>query len=123
MSPTIDHVALPAQDAEAAARQLAGVLGAGDPTPDGPDGDMFSVRLGGCSVLFVEAQEVPGHHLAFRVAEADFSAIVERLAASGVDFGNDPEAPDNGETGDHLGGRGRVYFVSPDGHPFEVTID
>jgi catechol 2,3-dioxygenase-like lactoylglutathione lyase family enzyme len=123
MTPTIDHVALPARDAEAAARHLARVLGVEDPTPAGPDGDIFSVSLAGCGVLFAEAQEVPGHHLAFRVAEGDFSALVERLVADGVTFGNDPEEPSNGETGDHLGGRGRIYFLSPDGDLFEVTID
>jgi catechol 2,3-dioxygenase-like lactoylglutathione lyase family enzyme len=123
MHPTIDHVALPARDAEASARHLADVLGVGDPRRDGPDGDMFIVPLEGCSVLFVETPEVPGHHVAFRVAETDFSAVVERLATRGVDFGNDPEEPNNGETGDHLGGTGRVYFISPDGHLFEVTVD
>jgi len=120
--PTIDHVALPARDPEASARHLAGLLGVEDPEPDGPDGDMFSVALGGSSVLFVQAQEVPGHHLAFRVGETDFRAVVERLARSGVEFGNDPEELGNGETSDPLGGHGRVYFASPDGHLFEVTI-
>jgi catechol 2,3-dioxygenase-like lactoylglutathione lyase family enzyme len=104
VSPTIDHVALPARDAEASARHLADVLGVEDPVRDGPDNDMFSVVLGGCRVLFVQAQEVAGHHLAFRVAEPDFRAVVERLVASGVDFGDDPEEPNNGESGDPLGG-------------------
>jgi catechol 2,3-dioxygenase-like lactoylglutathione lyase family enzyme len=67
-------------------------------------------------------QATPGHHLAFRVAEPEFRAVVERLVASGVDFGNDPEEPNSGQSGDPLSG-GRVYFVSPDGHIFEVTID
>ena len=36
---------------------------------------------------------------------------------------NRPAAhPDNGRTDDPLGGPGRVYFVSPDGHLFEVTV-
>jgi catechol 2,3-dioxygenase-like lactoylglutathione lyase family enzyme len=116
-------VGLPARDAEASARHLADVLGVEDPVPDGPDNDMFNVALGGCSVRFVQAQATPGHHLAFRVAEPEFRAVVERLVASGVDFGNDPEESNNGQSGDPLGGRDRVYFVSPDGHLFEVTID
>jgi catechol 2,3-dioxygenase-like lactoylglutathione lyase family enzyme len=43
VDPTIDHVALPAHDAEAAARWLAWILGVDRVEPDGPDGDMFNV--------------------------------------------------------------------------------
>ncbi len=45
---------------------------------------------------------------------------MRRLRARGLAFGNDPEAPDNFQTGDPLGGHGRVYFTDPSGHLFEV---
>lgn len=48
--------------------------------------------------------------------------MVDRLDARGVAYGNDPAAPDNGLVTDPLGSEGRVYFTSPDGHLFEVTV-
>jgi hypothetical protein len=71
---------------------------------------------------FVTEPSVASHHVAFGVSEADFSAIVDRLRERGISFGNDPEDPANGATLDPLGGPGRVYFPSPDGHFLEVTI-
>jgi catechol 2,3-dioxygenase-like lactoylglutathione lyase family enzyme len=101
---------------------LAGILGAAA-GPDGPDGDMFSVGLDGCRVLFAAAAgTVAPHHLAFRVDGDRFSGVVERLGAEDLAYGNDPGHPDNGRTDDPPGGPGRVYFVSPDGHLFEVTV-
>jgi catechol 2,3-dioxygenase-like lactoylglutathione lyase family enzyme len=123
VSVVIDHLALPATSASVAAQWLAGILGLQEPVPDGPDGDMYNVRLSGeSSLLFVTELTVPSHHVAFGVSEADFTAIVDRLRQRGISFGNDPEDPANGATLDPLGGKGRVYFPSPDGHFFEVTI-
>lgn len=123
MHVVIDHLGLPAADAESAARWFGDILGLAAPVPDGPDGDMFSVRLGGgSSVLFVTEPDVVGHHVAFGVGQSDFLSVVERLRQRGISFGNDPEDPANGATDDPLGGLGRVYFRSPDGHFLEVTV-
>jgi catechol 2,3-dioxygenase-like lactoylglutathione lyase family enzyme len=123
VSVVIDHLGLPAANAETAARWLAEILGLSSPVPDGPDGDMYNVALSGAgSVLFVTEPSVPGHHVAFGVTEPEFAAIVARLRQRGISFGNDPEEPTNGSTVDPLGGKGRVYFASPDGHFLEVTI-
>jgi len=123
MSVVIDHLGLPATSAAAAAQWFAEILGLQEPVPDGPEGDMYNVRLSGASsVLFVIEPSVPSHHVAFGVSEVDFTAIVDRLRQRGISFGNDPEDPANGATRDPLGGKGRVYFPSPDGHFLEVTI-
>jgi catechol 2,3-dioxygenase-like lactoylglutathione lyase family enzyme len=121
MAATIDHVAVPSRDPERAAGLLAGILGAAT-GPEGPDGDMFSVGLDGCRVLFAEAEAAAPHHLAFGVDGDGFAGVVDRIRAEGLAYGNDPEHPDNGQTDDPLGGPGRVYFVSPDGHLFEITV-
>ena len=123
MTVAIDHLALPATNAEASAQWFAEILGLQAPLPDGPDGDMYNVTLSGASsVLFVSEPTVPGHHVAFAVSMTDFTAIVDRLRQHGISFGNDPEDPANGATVDPLGGKGRVYFRSPDGHFLEVTV-
>jgi catechol 2,3-dioxygenase-like lactoylglutathione lyase family enzyme len=121
----IDHVAVPARNTEAEARFLGRILGLDGVAPAGPDGDMFSLPLGAGAgeVLFVDATDVPSLHLAFRVpTSADLHRVVERLRGLNVAFGNGPEAIDNGLTHDPLGSEGRVYFASPDGHLFEVTV-
>jgi len=123
VSVAIDHLALPATNAEASARWFAEILGLPPPVAEGPDEDMYSVALSGAgTVLFVAEPSVPGHHVAFGVTEPEFAAIVERLRQRRISFGNDPEAPTNGATADPLGGPGRVYFRSPDNHFLEVTI-
>jgi catechol 2,3-dioxygenase-like lactoylglutathione lyase family enzyme len=123
MSVVIDHLGLPSTNAEASAKWLADILGLESPVPDGADGDMYNVALSGAgAILFATEPTVPGHHVAFGVGDAEFTAIVNRLRERGIAFGNEPEAPTNGATDDPLGSHGRVYFMSPDGHLFEVTV-
>lgn len=118
----IDHVGMDARDAAASARALADVLGAGEPAADGADGDMYRIDLEhGAFVLFSPAGDVHPAHVAFRVDAARFAAVVDRLRARRIAFGNRPDDPRNGKTEDELGGGGRVYFVDDNGHLFEVT--
>jgi catechol 2,3-dioxygenase-like lactoylglutathione lyase family enzyme len=117
----VDHLAIPARDAAGAARFLGEILGVPPPVVDGPEGDMYCLQVGAVSLLFSEAATVASQHVAFRVDPATFAAVVERLRARGVKFGNDPADPANGKTADELGGHGRVYFIDGEGHLFEVA--
>ncbi|HTV20557.1 MAG TPA: VOC family protein [Polyangiaceae bacterium] len=118
----IDHIGIPARDARASAQRLAEILGAAAPTTDGADDDMYRVEVGqGAFVLFNPAQQIDLVHVAFRVDEARFEAIVARLRRAGVAFGNEPDDPRNGKTDDPLGGRARIYFSDENRHLFEVT--
>jgi catechol 2,3-dioxygenase-like lactoylglutathione lyase family enzyme len=56
------------------------------------------------------------------VDEQVFSGAIARLRERGLRFGNDPADPSNGQTADPLGGAGRIYFVDPDGHLFELIL-
>ena len=124
MSVRIDHLALPARDADWSARSLATLLGGVPVHPAGPDGDMVSLDLDdGASLLYATAAEVPTAHVALRVDAERFAAVVAELRERGVAFGNDPQEPANGRTDDHLGEAGRVYFADPDGHLIEVISD
>jgi catechol 2,3-dioxygenase-like lactoylglutathione lyase family enzyme len=104
----------------ASAGFLAELLGLGLAT-EGADGEFLCIPLGGGSRLLFQPADQPAlQHVAFHVDEAEFAQVVHRLRDRGLGFGNDPEAPDNFETADPLGGHGRVYFTDPSGHLFEV---
>ena len=120
---TLDHVGVPVRNTAAAASFLAEILGLAPATPEGPEGEMACLAIGESGVLlFCPAESVAGQHIAFRVDPITFAGVVNRLRAKGVAFGNDPEDLTNGQTTDpHGGGQGRVYFLDPDGHLFEVV--
>lgn len=104
----------------ASARFLAELLGLGLET-EGADDEFLCIALGrGARLLFQPAEQPAPQHVAFHAEPAEFAQIVRRLRDRGLAFGNDPEAPDNFETTDPLGGHGRVYFTDPSGHLFEV---
>ena len=118
----IDHIGIAARDPQASARALTHILGTAEPTPDGADDDMFRVDLeDGAFLLFSTAETVSLAHIAFHVEPDRFAAVVERVRARGMPFGNNPEDTKNGRTDNPLGGAGRMYFVDDNGHLFEVT--
>jgi catechol 2,3-dioxygenase-like lactoylglutathione lyase family enzyme len=120
MPVTLNHLAIPARDAEATAGFLGAVLGV-PVERDGAEDEFPCLRLGNAvQILFQQAATVVPHHVAFQVGTDEFEHVVERLRAAGIAFGNDPEDPRNGDVTDPLGGSGRVYFVDRDGHLFEV---
>jgi catechol 2,3-dioxygenase-like lactoylglutathione lyase family enzyme len=117
----IDHIGVLARDATASARFLAEILEIPPGLPAGPDGENVRLAIGESGWLFYfPSENVSGQHIAFRVDEEAFAGIVGRLRARGVAFGNDPEDHTNMETSDFLGGHGRVFFLDPNGHLFEV---
>jgi catechol 2,3-dioxygenase-like lactoylglutathione lyase family enzyme len=118
----IDHVAIPSRDPERAARLLAGLLGA-ELGRDGAEDEFPCLRLDErVQLLFTLAETDPPapHHLAFRTSQAVFEAARSGLTAAGIAFGNDPEDLGNGLSSDPLGGHGRIYFQTEDGHLFEI---
>ena len=119
----LDHVGVPVRDAAASASFLAEILGLAPGTPEGPEGEMCCLPIGQSgTLLFCPAENVAPLHIAFRVDAGTFADVVNRLRAKGVKFGNDPEDIANGQTADtHGGGQGRVYFLDPNGHLFEVV--
>ena len=58
-------------------------------------------------------------HYAFLVSEEEFTAIMARIEARGMQFWADPARSKPGEINTNDGGRG-VYFEGPDGHFFEA---
>jgi catechol 2,3-dioxygenase-like lactoylglutathione lyase family enzyme len=122
MPVTLNHLAIPARDAEATAAFLSDLLDL-PVERDGADDEFPCLRLAnGVQILFQQTANVGAHHVAFQVAKDEFDRIVDRLRRARIAFGNDPEAPANGEVTDPLGGSGRVYFLDRDAHLFEVCV-
>jgi catechol 2,3-dioxygenase-like lactoylglutathione lyase family enzyme len=119
----VDHLQISAKDAKRSAEFLASILGAPPPVADGVDDDMFRVDLDHESfILVLQLDRIEFTHVAFRVDEARFKGIVERLREKKVPFGNDHRDTTNGKADDPIpGGIGRVYFVDENQHLLEVT--
>ena len=113
MTVTLDHVGIPAADPEASSLFLGHILGEGNTTADGPDGDMFNLSVGQRALAWFEAPVRDPHHISFRVTESTFLGAIGRLQERGVPFGNDPGDTSNGETTDPLGGIGQSIFSTP----------
>jgi catechol 2,3-dioxygenase-like lactoylglutathione lyase family enzyme len=114
---TIDHIGLPAQANEDAARRLAHILGTGY---DGPDRNFAPVHVNPhLTIDFYTAEHCEPLHIAFLAGNKEFDAIVQRLRPPPTPTANDPNDPANGRLDHPLAPRG-LYFRTPDGHLIEV---
>jgi catechol 2,3-dioxygenase-like lactoylglutathione lyase family enzyme len=117
MAITIDHLVLPARDNGASARFFAAVMGL---DYAGPDRHFAPVQVSDTfTLIYLNAREFTTTHVAFRIDEADFDGILDRLRALGVSYGNDPRELTNLRTDHPFGGRG-CLFLDPNGHLLEV---
>jgi catechol 2,3-dioxygenase-like lactoylglutathione lyase family enzyme len=66
-----------------------------------------------------DAERFDVHHYAFKVSEAEFDAIFDRIKGAGIPFGSEPHARENRLINHRAGGRG-VYFCDPNGHILEL---
>ncbi|MFI2350650.1 VOC family protein [Streptomyces sp. NPDC019443] len=83
-------------EGERAARFFATVMGL---EYTDPDRHFAPVRVNESLTLdFLTVPEPPGSHLAFDVDPATFDAVLARLRAAAIPYGNDPVTPDNGRT-------------------------
>ncbi|KYJ85977.1 bleomycin resistance protein [Sulfurovum riftiae] len=68
---------------------------------------------------FLTKEKFSKQHYAFKVTEAQFDAIFERIRQENIPYGSDPYDRENGTINHHYGGRG-VYFPDPNGHILEI---
>ena len=124
MAVSLDHVTVPTRDIDSSARFLANILAvAVQPVAVqvGGPAEFLSLKLAeGRQVLFEHAENFDSHHVAFRVSAEEFGALVDRIRATGIPFGNDLEKAKNKRVEDPQGGYGRVYFYDANGHFYEV---
>lgn len=65
-------------------------------------------------------QSVPVNHYCFRVGEADFDAIADRIAKAGIKFSSTGLGEPDCVINTRFGGKG-LYFTDPaDGHAWEI---
>ncbi len=116
---TLDHFIVPVHDKAAAAQQLASLLG----VAWGPAtvGSFAQVAINdGCTLDFKDAEgALPKHHYCFRVDEAAFDAILDRLRKAEIPFRSTVHGPVDGQINLSLGGS-NVYWSEPGGHHWEM---
>ena len=120
MQPQLDHLTVQSADRRAAARLLAEILDA-PWAAEGGIGPFSAVYVNdGLTLDFDQADGAfPVSHYCFRVSDAAFDGLVQRLRDKGIGFRSLPHGPDDGRI--HLASGGRiVYWSAPDGHVWEA---
>ena len=114
-----DHTIVSARDPQAAARRLGELLGV--PWSASGIGPFSPVYVSdGFTVDFVaDPGPFPIEHIAFRVDDATFDAILGRLRAAGVPFRSQVHGPMDMAIDTAYGGR-IVYWNEPEGHYWEI---
>jgi catechol 2,3-dioxygenase-like lactoylglutathione lyase family enzyme len=114
----LDHLIVFAKDKRTSVEFFAEMFGEVAPVVAGP---FAAVRLSDGRILdFAEpCIDFPGLHLAMRVDDATFDAVVGRLRAWRVEHWADPQQQRPGEINTDHGGRG-VYFLDPGGNYLEA---
>jgi catechol 2,3-dioxygenase-like lactoylglutathione lyase family enzyme len=117
MSIVLDHTIVPAHDKEASARFLARILGL---RYEGAVSHFAPLKINDTLTLdFDNDSGFESHHYAFKVDEAEFDPIFERVRAEGIAYGSGPRSLDDMRINHRHGGRG-FYFRDPNGHILEV---
>jgi catechol 2,3-dioxygenase-like lactoylglutathione lyase family enzyme len=117
MAIMLDHTIVPARDKETSARFFARIFGL---SYDGNVSHFAPVRVNETLTLDFDTDDAfESHHYAFKVGEAEFDAIFDRIKAEGVVYGSGPRALEDMQINRRRGGRG-FYFRDPNGHVLEV---
>ncbi len=117
MAIVLDHTIVPAHDKVASAQFFARIFGL---AYNGPHSHFAPVQVNDALTLdFDERGDFESHHYAFRISDAEFDAIFERVNAEGIAYGSGPRSRTDMEINHRRGGRG-VYFEDPNGHVLEI---
>lgn len=115
----LDHLMIPSRNKEAAAQQLATILGV----------DWAPAKVGPFAAVHVNQdltidfdqwnEEFPKGHYCFRVSDAEFQAILGRIQSAGMAYRSLPHGPEDNQVNTSLGSK-IVYWSQPDGHVWEL---
>ena len=115
----LDHVIVSARDRVASARLLATLLDV--PWDETVLGIFSAVYVNpGLTLDFITTIDAfPVEHFCFRVSDAEFDAILERLALAGIGWRGDVRGQNDNGVGTAHGGR-NAYWDQPDNHRWEI---
>lgn len=119
MSIHLDHLIVPSRDRRAAAELLARILAV--PWSETGVGPFCPVYLNEGLTLDIDQSDgdLPVLHYCFRMSDAEFEALIERLRSLGIGFRSLPHGPVDMQVNTEHGGR-IVYWSVPDGHVWEA---
>jgi catechol 2,3-dioxygenase-like lactoylglutathione lyase family enzyme len=115
----IDHTIVSGRDRRASAELLARILDV--PWAETGIGPFCPVFVNdGFTLDYDQAEgDFPVQHFCFRVTDAEFDALLARLAALGIEYRSTPHGPVDMRVNTQHGGR-IVYWSKPDGHVWEA---
>lgn len=122
MAITLDHALALSHNKVEAGQFLARVLNvACGPANIGP---FFAVYVSdSCTLDFDEvAEPYPIQHFCFRVTEAEFDDVLDRIRMAGIPYRSVPHGPDDRSVNTRLAGR-ILYWTAPDGHIWELLTE
>jgi len=119
MTIQLDHTIVPSHSKVASAKLLAELLGV--PWEASGIGPFSPVYVNdGLTLDFIDTDEAfPVYHFCFRVEQAEFDAILERIRAAAIPFRSSVRGPVDMQVSGLLGGSG-IYWNEPDGHQWEM---
>jgi hypothetical protein len=119
MAIELDHTIVPSRHKVESARLLAELLGVHwTPQSLGPFAAVYVND--GLTLDFIDTDEdFPVYHFCFRLGDAEFDAILERLKARGIPYRSAVHGPVDLKINTDYGGK-MVYWNEPDGHQWEM---
>jgi hypothetical protein len=119
MAIALDHFIVPSRDKNAAAKQLAGLLGV--PFEEAGAGPFAAVYVNDSLTLDFadQGRGADRHHYCFRVSDEEFDAIFQRIRAANFPYRSTPMGPVDGKINTRMGGK-NVYWDQPEGHVWEI---
>jgi catechol 2,3-dioxygenase-like lactoylglutathione lyase family enzyme len=121
MTICFDHTIVAVRDKHATAAYLSDLLGLGPAVPYGPF--LMHTFGNGAHVHFATSASAPAStHLAFRVGQDEFAAVLDRIQSRGMRFWADPFKKEPTALYTDEGDRG-FYWDDPDGHVLELITD
>jgi catechol 2,3-dioxygenase-like lactoylglutathione lyase family enzyme len=117
MAIALDHLIVPSRDRLASARSLAGFLGVPWAAEQGSFTPVYVTES--LTLDFASRDQFESHHYCFRVSDAEFDAIFDRLRAAGIPYRSHPRGENDMQINTRLGGK-NLYWQDADGHLWEI---
>ncbi len=119
MAIELDHSIVPSHTAAQSAKRLAELLDVPwSPTGVGPFSPVYVNE--GLTLDFIQTDEdFPVYHFCFRVSDAEFDAILQRLQQSAIPYRSSVRGVVDMKINTDYGGR-MLYWNEPDGHQWEM---